>query len=74
MTQAYGTFPNGGTFREARTFTKVVDPEGKVILDNAQESHTAIGEKADSISTICAECRAGRYRLRRGHGQHRRSR
>ena len=47
MTQAYGTFPNGGTFREARTFTKVVDPEGKVILDNAQESHTAIGEKAD---------------------------
>ena len=47
MTQAYATFPNGGTFREARTYTKVVDPDGKVILDNQQESHTAINEKAD---------------------------
>ncbi len=47
MTQAYATFPNGGTFREARTYTKVVDPEGNVILDNQQESHTAIGEKAN---------------------------
>jgi len=47
MTQAYATFPNGGVFREARTYTKVVDPEGNVILDNQQESHTAIGEKAN---------------------------
>lgn len=47
MTQAYATFPNGGVFREARTFTKVVDPEGNVVLNNVQESHTAIGEKAD---------------------------
>ena len=47
MTQAYATFPNGGTFREARTYTQVVDPEGKVILDNQQESHTAISEKAN---------------------------
>lgn len=48
MTQAYATFPNGGVFREARTYTQVVDPEGNVILDNQQESHTAIGEKADA--------------------------
>lgn len=46
MTQAYATFPNGGTFREARTYSKVVDQEGNVILDNTQESHTALGEKA----------------------------
>ena len=47
MTQAYATFPNGGVFREARTYTKVVDPEGNVILDNTQESHTAISAKTD---------------------------
>ena len=47
MTQAYASFPNGGVFREARTYSKVVDPEGNVILDNQQESHTAIGEKAN---------------------------
>lgn len=47
MTQAYATFPNGGVFREARTYTKVVDPDGKVILDNTQESHTAISAKTD---------------------------
>ena len=46
MTQAYATFPNNGVFREARTYTKVVDPDGNVILDNTQESHTAISEKA----------------------------
>lgn len=47
MTQAYATFPNGGVFREARTYTKVVDPEGNVVLDNTQESHTAISGKTD---------------------------
>lgn len=45
MTQAYATFPNNGTFREARTYTQVVDAEGNVILDNTQESHTAMSEK-----------------------------
>ncbi len=46
MTQAYATFPNNGVFREARTYTRVVDSEGKVVLDNTQETHTAISEKA----------------------------
>ncbi len=46
MAQAFATFPNNGVFREARLYTKVVDRNGTVILDNAQESHTAIGEKA----------------------------
>lgn len=46
MTQAYATFPNLGVFREARTYTRVVDQEGNVILDNTQESHTVLGEKA----------------------------
>ena len=45
VTQAYATFPNNGTFREARTYTRVIDSEGNVILDNTQESHAAISEK-----------------------------
>ncbi len=44
MTQAYATFPNNGTFREARTFTMVIDAEGNIILDNTQERHTAVSE------------------------------
>lgn len=56
MTQAYATFPNGGIFREARTYTKVVDPEGTVILDNTQESHTAVGEKANYYVNYMLEC------------------
>ncbi len=45
VTQAYATFPNKGVFREARTYTTVVDPEGNIILDNTQESHTAMSER-----------------------------
>ena len=44
VTQAYATFPNDGVFREARTYTLVLDQENKVILDNTQESHTAVSE------------------------------
>ena len=47
MAQAFATFPNGGVFREARVYTKVVDQNGNTILENSQESHTALGEKAN---------------------------
>lgn len=47
MAQAYAVFPNGGVFRKARTFTKVTDQEGKVIIDNTQESHTAVSVKTN---------------------------
>ncbi len=47
VTQAYATFPNNGVFCEARTYTSVIDPEGNIILDNTQESHTAISERAN---------------------------
>lgn len=46
MAQAYASFPNKGVFREARTYTKVEDSNGKVILDNTQSTHTVISEKA----------------------------
>ena len=51
MAQAYATFPNNGVFRQARTYTRVMDQAGNVILDNTQESHTAVSEKASKYTT-----------------------
>ncbi len=39
LATAYATFPNGGVYRKARTYTRVEDSEGNIILDNEQESH-----------------------------------
>ena len=44
MTAAYATFANEGVYREARTYTKVVDAKGQVVLDNTQSSHVAMKE------------------------------
>ncbi len=41
---AYAAFANNGEYREARTYTKVVDSTGQVILDNTQDTHTATKE------------------------------
>ena len=46
MANAYAAFPNDGIYRKARTYTKVVDSEGNVILDNEQETHRAMSEGA----------------------------
>jgi penicillin-binding protein 1A len=46
LTAAYAAVENGGTYREARTYTKVLDSEGNLVLDNTQSSHTAMSEKA----------------------------
>ncbi|MCQ2420775.1 MAG: hypothetical protein MJ118_06540, partial [Clostridia bacterium] len=44
MAAAYATFPNQGVYREARTYTKVTDADGNVILDNSQTSYVAMKE------------------------------
>lgn len=46
MTAAYATFVNGGTYRQPRTYTKVVDASGNVILDNTQETVQAMDATA----------------------------
>ncbi len=46
MANAYSTFPNDGVWREARTFTKVYDSEGNLIIDNEQETERIISHKA----------------------------
>ena len=45
MAEAYTVFPNNGLYREARTYTRVLDAAGKVVLDNTQDSHVAISEE-----------------------------
>ncbi len=55
MTQAFATFPNDGVFREARTYTHVEDAEGNIVLENLQESHTALGRKANYYTNYMLE-------------------
>ncbi|MBP3633547.1 MAG: PBP1A family penicillin-binding protein [Oscillospiraceae bacterium] len=45
MTAAYTVFPSDGIYREARTYTKVLDANGEVVLDNTQDTNQAISEK-----------------------------
>lgn len=44
MANAFAVFPENGIYREARTYTKVEDSDGNVILDNSREDETAIKE------------------------------
>ena len=53
MANAYATFPNGGQFREARTYTKVYDSDGNLVLDNTQLSEQILSEKANNYVNYC---------------------
>ena len=55
MSAAYATFANGGVYREARTFTKVYDSEGNLILDNTQDSEQILSEKALTYMNYCLD-------------------
>ena len=53
MANAYATFPNGGEYREARTYTKVYDSDGNLILDNTQLTEQILSEKANNYVNYC---------------------
>ena len=53
MANAYATFPNGGEYREARTYTKVYDSEGNLVLDNTQDKEQILSEKANKYINYC---------------------
>ena len=56
MAAGYATFVNQGQYREPRTYTKVLDSDGKtVVLDNTQETVTAVSEKAAWYMTFMLE-------------------
>lgn len=53
MTSAFATFANKGVWREGRTFTKVYDREGNLVLDNTQESRQILSEKTVNYMNYC---------------------
>lgn len=55
VTAAYATFANNGVYREARTFTLVLDDNGKVVLKNEQESRQVLSEKAVNYINYCLD-------------------
>ena len=53
MSEAYATFANNGVHREARTYTKVYDSNGNLVLDNVQESEQILSEKTVNYMNYC---------------------
>lgn len=44
MAQAYATFPNDGVYTHSRTYSKVLNRDGEVILDNSQDREQILSE------------------------------
>ena len=55
LAAAYAAIENGGVYRTARTYTKVLDSEGNLVLDNTQSSRTVLSEKAAYYLTYMME-------------------
>ncbi len=59
MASAFAVFPNGGTYREGRTFTKVYDSNGNIVLDNTQDSWEAFSAKTVNYMHYCLAAAVG---------------
>ncbi len=55
MACAYATFANNGVYREGRTFTKVYDSQGNLIIDNVQKSEEILSEKTVDYMNYCLD-------------------
>lgn len=55
LTASYQIFANGGVYNKPRTWLKVLDSEGEVILENEAESYVVISEQTASIMTKMME-------------------
>lgn len=55
LTAAYAAIENGGEYRKARTYTKVLDSEGNVVLDNTQTSREILSGTAAYYLTYMME-------------------
>ncbi len=55
MAAAYATFANEGVYRSARTFLKVYNSDGKVVLENGQLSERILSEKAVNYLNYCLD-------------------
>jgi len=53
MAGAYATFASGGVRREERTFTKVYDSEGNLVIDNTQDQEQILSKKSVNYMNYC---------------------
>ena len=53
MACAFATFANDGTYRTGRTWLKVYDSKGNVVLENEQMSEKILGSKAVNYTNYC---------------------
>lgn len=53
MANAFATFANDGVFREARSFTKVYDSQGNLVIDNTQFAEQILTQKTVNYMNYC---------------------
>lgn len=53
MTDAFAVFASNGVYRRGRTYTKVYDSEGNLILDNTQYSQEVLSENTVEYINYC---------------------
>ena len=53
MAGAYATFASNGVRRAERTFTKVYDSEGNLVIDNVQKQEQILSKKAVNYMNYC---------------------
>ncbi len=53
MSAAYATFANNGTWREPRLYTKIYNSDGKLVVDNTQDSRKILSEKTVDYMNYC---------------------
>ena len=53
MSAAYATFANNGVYREPRTYTKVYNSDGELVLDNTQDSRQILSQKTVEYINYC---------------------
>lgn len=53
MANAFATFANDGVFREARSFTKVYDSQGNLVIDNTQFVEQILTQKTVNYMNYC---------------------
>ncbi len=55
LTAAYATIANGGVYTEPILYTKIVDHDGNILLDNTPETHRVISETTAWLLTDAME-------------------
>ncbi|MCI9080865.1 MAG: PBP1A family penicillin-binding protein [Lachnospiraceae bacterium] len=51
LTAAYATIANSGTYIKPRFYTRILDHDGNVLIDNTQETHTVLKETTAFLLT-----------------------